>query len=184
MLTSSVWRNGARWWFSGGLLAGGLTSALCAVTLGSLLLRPVLPSVAQAALVAAVFAMVALHEVGVVRLRLPQNARQVPESVVDEGARFGALQFGFEMGTGVRTFMTSGLPHVLAVALMVVAGLPEGLLAGLGFGAGRAWMTLSRHAHRDHDEWDAALARFDRVVRLGLTAAAGVTIGVLVVHSL
>ncbi|MGH3757530.1 hypothetical protein [Actinophytocola sp.] len=183
MLTSSVWRSGARWWFSGGLLAGGLTSALCAVTLGSLLLRPILPGVAPAVLVAVAFALVASNELGLLRLRLPQNARQVPLSVVEEGARFGALQFGFEMGTGLRTFMTSGLPHTLAIALMLIAGLPEGLLAGLGFGAGRAWMTLSRHAHRDHDGWDAQLVTFDRTVRLGLTAAAGVTLGVLTIHS-
>jgi hypothetical protein len=92
--------------------------------------------------------------------------------VIDEGGRRGALQFGFEMGTGVRTFMTSGLPHLLAVALLLLSGVPEAVLAGLAFGAGRAWMTLSRLWSGDTDAWDAGLVRWSRPLRVVLAVAA------------
>lgn len=184
MLSSSVWREGSRWWFSGGLLMGGFTSALFAVTLGSLLLRPFVPGVVENAAVIAIFVLVAVTEFGLLRLKLPQNARQVPQSVTEEGAQYGAFQFGFEMGTGVRTYMTSGLPHALVAALILIAGLPEGLLAGLAFGAGRSWMTLSRHAHHDDHAWDAALTTHDRPIRLILTIAAATALSIVVHHSI
>jgi len=126
-----------------------------------------------------------LNEFGVLRLRLPQNARQVPQSVIDDGHRYGALQFGFEMGTGVRTYMTSGLPHALAVALLVLPSLPAALMAGVAFGAGRALMTLTRHAHPDRSAWDTALRTRDRLIRVVLTIASGAvgTVIVLQIHN-
>jgi hypothetical protein len=171
LLSSSVWRGNARWWFVAGLLAGGLTSALLAVTVGSLV-RALLPAPVELAVVGAVAVVVALGEFGLYSLRLPQNSRQVPEWVIDEGGRRGPLQFGFEMGTGVRTFMTSGLPHVLLVALLLFSGVPEAVLAGLAFGAGRAWMTLSRLWSGDTDAWDERLARWSRRLRAVLAVAA------------
>jgi hypothetical protein len=171
LLSSSVWRGNARWWFVGGLLAGGVASALAVVTVGSLL-RPLVPATAELLAVAAVAAVVVLGEFGLYTLRLPQNGRQVPQWVIDEGGRPGALQFGFEMGTGVRTFMTSGLPHLLAAALLLVSDLPQAVLAGLAFGAGRAWMTLSRLWSGDADRWDAGLNRWLRPLRAALAVAA------------
>lgn len=106
MLSSSVWRGGSVWWFSGGLLVGGSTTALVGVTAGSLLLRPFIPSALEIGLVIAIFGLISINEFGLVRLPLPQNGRQVPESVRDDGPRYGALQFGFEMGTGLRTYYT------------------------------------------------------------------------------
>jgi hypothetical protein len=180
LLSSSVWRGNARWWFAGGLLAGGLTSALVAVTVGSLL-RPLLPATATLVLVAAVVAVVALGEWGLFTMRLPQNHRQVPQWVISEGDRAGPLQFGFEMGTGVRTFMTSGLPHVLAVSLLLLSSVPEAALAGVAFGSGRAWMTLSRMWSGDVDRWDAELSRWMRPLRAALAiAAAGCCVALLV----
>jgi hypothetical protein len=182
MLSSSVWRERSRWWFSGGLVAGGFTAALVTVTVGSLLLRPFLPRIVEVVAVAVVFTLVAANEFGLVRIRLPQNARQVPSSIVDDGHRYGALQFGFEMGTGVRTYMTSGLPHALASGLLLLANLPDALLAGAAFGLGRAAMTLARHAHPDRDAWDDALRERDRVLRSGLTVAFGLAIAVAITH--
>src|ERR1700754_1961455 len=179
MLISSVWREGSRWWFSAGLLAGGLTSAVVAAALGFVLLRPWLPVSVGAGLVAAVYLLVVLNEVGVVRLSLPQNGRQVPESIGDDGARYGALHFGFEMGTGVRTYMTTGLPHALVVAILLASTWPVALLAGLGFGAGRAWMTLARHGYRDDQGWDQHLARHDRSVRILTTTAAALAVAAI-----
>ena len=171
LLSSSVWRGSARWWFSAGLLAGGLVSALLLVVVGSLV-RPLLPLPVRLAVLAVAAVVLALAEFGLVRLPLPQNGRQVPEWVIDAGGRVGAVQFGFEMGTGVRTFMTSGLPHLLAVAVLLLGDPPVVLAAGLGFGAGRAWMTLSRLWSGDPDRWDADLRRWLRPLRAVLAVAA------------
>ncbi|MGW5360135.1 hypothetical protein [Actinopolymorpha pittospori] len=179
MLISSVWREGSRWWFSAGLLAGGLTSSLVTVAIG-VLLRPFLPRMVVVALVLLAFAAVTLIEFGAIRLRLPQNARQVPETIGDDGPRYGALHFGFEMGTGVRTYMTTGLPHVLALAVLVTAGWTAATTAGLAFGAGRAWMTLARHGHRDDGQWDQLLDRHERSLRALTTLAFGVAVASIV----
>jgi len=157
------------WWFSGGLLVGGASTAFVGVVLGALTLRPLVPTPVAVGVMIAVVGLVALNEFGVVRLPLPQNARQVPESVGDEGDRFGPLQFGFEMGTGLRTYMTSGLPHALITPIVLLAGWQEGLAAGIAFGAGRAWMTLSRYAYPEKIAWDSALRRQDRPIRVSLT---------------
>lgn len=179
LLSSSVWRGNARWWFAGGLLAGGLASALFVVVIGSLA-RPLLPSSAALVIVAVAAVAIVPGEFGLFAVRLPQNARQVPEWVIDDGARLGALRFGFEMGTGVRTFMTSDLPHLLAVAVLLLADVPQAASAGLAFGAGRAWMTLSRLWYGRTDQWDAELGRWLRALRVVLAiAAAGCCVALL-----
>jgi hypothetical protein len=180
MLASSVWRGRSHWWFSAGLLVGGLTGAVVVVAIGSLVLRPFLPTVAAVALAVVIFALVAANELGILTLRLPQNGRQVPQGIVEDGGQYGALQFGFEMGTGVRTFMTSGLPHVLAALVLLVASWPAAVVTGLGFGAGRAWMTLSRTAHPDEAAWDTSLTKLDRTIRVTLTVVAAMSISALV----
>ncbi len=142
-----------------------------AVVLGSLI-RPVVPAAAAIGLVAVATVLVAGQELGFYRLTLPQNARQVPQSIREAGGRVGGLSFGFEMGTGVRTFMTSGLPHVLLVSVLLYAAWPHALVAGLFFGVGRAWMTLSRLWYLDHDGWDDQLAERDRLIRIVLMVGA------------
>lgn len=176
LLSSSVWRGNARWWFALGEVIGGVASGLVAVVLGSLVLRPWLPEPVRLGAIVVLLVAVAAHEFGLLHLHLPQNARQVPQWVIDEGGRYGALQFGFEMGTGARTFMTSGLPHVLLLAVLLTASWPYALLAGLLFGGGRAWMALTRLWHPDPARWDVALRRSDRTVRAVLVVAAGLVV--------
>ncbi|MGC5319647.1 hypothetical protein ACPXB5_13030 [Micromonospora arida] len=172
LLSSSVWRDNARWWFSGGLLLGGLTTAAVAVVVGSLV-RPVVPTVLAAMLMGGLFLVVAGQEFGLYRLRLPQNARQVPQTIVTADSRYGPLQFGFEMGTGVRTYMTSGLPHILVLGLLLLVPWDVALVSGIAFGGGRAWMALSRLWHGDVDAWDYAQRRYDRLTRIVLTVGTG-----------
>lgn len=156
-----------------------MTSGLVAVILGSLV-RPMVPVLGAVAIVSFFFATVVGHELGLYRLPLPQNARQVPQSIVDEGGPVGGLQFGFEMGTGVRTFMTSGLPHVLFVMVFLLAPWPDALLAGASFGAGRAWMALSRLWHGDVHRWDEELLKRERQIRIAMTVVlAGLASSVL-----
>ncbi len=177
-----MWRGHARWWFAAGEVVGGLATALLAVLLGSLL-RPVVPLTARLAIVVVVAALVAGREFGLYRLWLPQNGRQVPQRVIYEGGERGALQFGFEMGTGLRTYMTSGLPHVLLVGILFLAPLPWALTAGAGFGAGRAVMALIRTAAPDAPRWDADLRRWARTIAamLAVTMAGSVAVLVTVV---
>jgi hypothetical protein len=80
-----------------------------------------------------------LREAGVIRVPLPQNARQVPQDVLQRRLRLGTLQFGFELGTGVRTFVSASAPYVLALGLLLSHQGPAATaVVGTAFGAGRA----------------------------------------------
>ncbi|MEH1016399.1 hypothetical protein V6U90_25255 [Micromonospora sp. CPCC 206060] len=114
-----------------------------------------------------------LRELGLVPIRLPQNARQVPQDVLQRSLPRGALQFGFELGTGVRTYVSASAPYVLAVALLLGGQrLHVAMLAGVGFGAGRALTPLARRAAGTGDRWDADL----RVRLRTITVTAGVVL--------
>lgn len=78
------------------------------------------------------------RDAGLVTLRLPQNARQVPQDVLQRDLVRGALQFGFELGTGVRTYVSASLPYVAALAVLLANDVGTALLTGLGFALGRA----------------------------------------------
>jgi hypothetical protein len=137
-----------------GLFLGGLAVASALVVVGSLVRVPV-PAAARPWVVALAAVPVLAAELGLLRLRLPQNARQVPQFVT--GVPFwGPLQFGAEMGTGMRTYSPSGLPHLVALALLLLGSWPTGLAAGVGFATGRALMTLGFLAAPDHQRADAA----------------------------
>ena len=60
---------------------------------GSLVRTP-LPQPARWAIVGAALCVVLLHESGVLRLRLPENRRLVPQSVFRLGRHLGPLAFG------------------------------------------------------------------------------------------
>ncbi len=98
------------------------------------------------------------------RLPLPQNARAVPQEIITSGSHSGPLQFGFEMGTGVRTFMPSGVPHIVAIGLILTGSPLVGLVAGIGFGLGRAAMTVTRGASPEPRGWDARLFQARRAL--------------------
>lgn len=180
MLSSSVWRGMSHWWFSLGLLCGALAMAAGLVTVGAVSVQAVLPRYALEIVIGALVPMCLLQESGVLRLRLPQNARQVPQTIVARGADLGALQFGFEMGTGVRTYVTSSLPHVLALSLLLLGGPVEAMAAGLGFGSGRSLMMLSSRLDSEEERWNSRFERHGRSIRLclavvGLAAFLGAT---------
>jgi hypothetical protein len=128
--------------FCAGLLAGGAVTATVLVVVGSLARAPI-PPVARWAVIGAVLVLVLLRQIGVLSFVLPENRRLVPETVFRLGRVLGPLQFGLEMGTGVRTYLPSGLPYVGAAAVALTASLPLALCAGVGFGLGRALMTAS-----------------------------------------
>ncbi len=134
--------------FSVGLIVGGLVTSAALVLLGAF--AQLLPLPVRLGVVAIAAAAVAAREVGLVDFALPQNGRQVPQWMTTI-AGYGALQFGFEMGTGLRTYIPTGLPHLLAITVLLIASPTAGLLAGLGFGLGRVAMLVNVTTAADPD---------------------------------
>jgi hypothetical protein len=106
------------------------------------------------AIVGSALCAVLLRELHVVAFTLPENRRLVPETVFRLGRHLGPLQFGLEMGTGVRTYLPSALPYVGGLAVMLVASVPAALCAGVGFGLGRGLMTTANVRYSDDESWN------------------------------
>ena len=104
----------------------------------------------------------------------------MPQTIVRSSRIGGPLQFGFEMGTGVRTFVPTALPMSLVLLVLLwTSDLRTALLAGLGFGLGRALLRPARPT--DPLAWDAALAAHRRLFSAATTLAfAGITVILIV----
>jgi hypothetical protein len=126
--------------FGTGLLLGAVLVAFVAGVVGALP-QALLPAPVRYGLFALVAVPVLLRELELVRFAVPQNARLVPEDV-QHLRRWGALQFGFEMGTGMRTYSPSGLPHVVLAAVLLIVPLPAAFALAVGFAVGRLAMPL------------------------------------------
>ena len=155
-----------------GLLVGGMLSALGAWMLSGLF-QP-LPFSVRAVALASVAILALGHDLGLLRVPLPQNHRQVPQEIFHRGPGRAAFQFGFEMGTGVRTFVPATAPYVLAAALVLLGGGPVLVpLVGLGFAVGRAAMILSYFWSREGSQWSQqATSRLGWIVPCSAIAAA------------
>ena len=126
----------------------------------------------RAGLVVTVALFVLAGECGLHRIALPHRRAQVSSAVIGAGGGAGALQFGFEMGCGVRTHMPSNLPYLPLMAVLLMGSWVAALLAGLGFGLGRAAMALGRHHSRDAAWWDRQWQRHGRRLRIILAVTA------------
>jgi hypothetical protein len=171
LLGAPVWRGRLPLaMFAVGLVIGAVASASVVLLVGSLV-RPLAPEVAvRAVLAVAVFAVI-LREMNLVSFWLPQNKRLVPEEVLRHGRVFGPIQFGFEMGTSVRTYIPSGWPHVLALSIALLATVPYAAAAGVAFALGRATMSIGNVRLGGEGEWDVQWLRHERLIRLLLSAA-------------
>lgn len=130
------------------------------------------------AVVAAALAAL-LRDAGVLRFPMPQNARQIPQDVLQRALMRGTLQFGFELGTGVRTYVSASAPYVLALGVLLAADGPgAALAAGLGFGLGRALTPVARLTSGDVDDWDDRLARRLPALKPAVCATAAVALAV------
>jgi len=101
-------------------------------------------------------------------IELPQRRRQIPQDVLLERGALGALQFGFEIATGVRTHLPTAAAHV--VALFLLFGGPtllEAVAVGVGFGLGRALQLIVTALIRDRDSflegWHRPVATVSRL---------------------
>ena len=131
--------------FIAGTTAGALPTAL-ALWLASGL-TAALPDAWRLYLLAVGAGLLLLARYGPVArfIPLPEARRQIPAEAVAGNATRGALRFGFELGTGVRTYVPALAPYLLALTILV--GRPSlylALLAGLGFGVARGLPLLAR----------------------------------------
>ena len=165
--------------FGAGLLLGAVLVAFVAAVAGAL--PQALIAGPVRAVVAGLAAVVVLgRELGFWRFPVPENARLVPEDVQHQG-HWGALQFGFEMGTGMRTYSPSALPHLVLVAVLLVVPLPAAFALAAGFALGRLAMPVLSNAWSDDGSWTAVWARAERVVRplLALTCVGALALAIL-----
>lgn len=147
--------------FSLGLVLGGIVSAVPIWMLGFLFdwISPTWKSWALLAFGSAAI----LRDTHVVRFPLPENHRQVPKEALNKDILRGVLQFGFEMGTGVRTFLSSTAPYVLVFAMiLLVDNLWLSLLIGACFGVGRAIVPFARYYNGAGETWDQLMERHIR----------------------
>lgn len=138
-MASPVWRVRAAIVYALGAVAGALLTATGLVVAGGLA-RGVHDD--RAWLMGGLFAVAtvaALADRVVPSLALlPENRRQVTQRVVRMRPLHGALKFGFEMGTGVRTYVTAASPYVVAAWVLLYGDLALAAATATAFGLGRS----------------------------------------------
>ena len=131
--------------FIAGTTAGALPTAL-ALWLASGLTEA-LPDDFRLYVLAAAAGLILLTRFGPLAgvIALPEARRQIPATAVAGDAARGALRFGLELGTGVRTYAPTLAPYLLALTILIGRpGLSLALLAGLGFGIARGLPLVAR----------------------------------------
>ena len=153
--------------------------AFVAAVLGALP-QALVPPPVRAALFGVAALVVLGREIGLWRFRVPENARLVPEDVQHRG-QWGALQFGFEMGTGMRTYSPSALPHLALAAVVLVVPLPVAPAVAAGFAAGRWRCRCCRTRWSDDGGWTEVWSAAEPVVRpvLAFACVGALTVGTL-----
>ena len=105
-----------------------------------------------------------IYDLQVARVRLLQAARQIPQEVFVSDLRWAASRFGFEYGTGLRTYLTSAAPYIFGCAVIFVGVSPlVGLALGAAFGFGRS-LSLLQYQIRRKENWQEAVQRQARLL--------------------
>jgi hypothetical protein len=156
--------------FAAGAILGGSSTATVAWILSGLV--GWLPPRIRLILLASIALSLVLRQAGVARVPLPQNARQVPQAVYLRHPVVANAQFGFEMGTGMRTLVSAVAPYLLisflilfpptsffiAVAIGVSFGLTRGLVPVL-------WSLNSLDpAATSRSHWDVQFSQSRRLI--------------------
>jgi hypothetical protein len=149
-------------------LSGTLLGAVLTVTVAWFLsgFASIMPELGRAVLLGAGALVVWLAKEGPLagRVPLPESRRQIPSGVFNGSLVEGAFRFGFELGTGVRTYVTSPAPYILLLVILL-GWLPLGwaLLLAIGFGLGRAVPLMIYLAATDRTRFaNEAFRRDDR----------------------
>jgi hypothetical protein len=123
-------------------LAGSLCTSAGLMILNGLL-SPI-PTRVAATVAVCGLVLLAARSLGLLCLDLPQRRHQIPRDVFVGSPARAAFRFAFELGTGVRTFITATAPY--AAALLAVLCLPRDLpgatlaavALSMGYGLGRS----------------------------------------------
>lgn len=144
--------------FTVGLTVGAFVTATALWMVGGL--AGPLPAVGSRVLLLCTVMVLLLRDLGVIRFWLPENHRQVPQSVLRKPGLQPAFQFGVELGTGVRTYVPSAAPYTVALTIVLLASAwPVAITAAGGFALGRAAMPATRLLSSDAGAWDVLLTR-------------------------
>lgn len=135
-----------------GAISGALVSATTLLVLSGLL-SPV-PQSVRSVLALVLVAGLLTRAAGLVSIELPQRRYQIPRETFGPSPEWSAYRFAFELGTGVRTYITASAPYGLAVALLL--SLPASLgaavlstvCAALGYGLGRSVVVIGQAVRR------------------------------------
>jgi hypothetical protein len=171
-LASSVWRASDSQpkvlaLFSAALVLGAAATTAILWLVGGVMswIIPALPAL----IALGTFGAVAVaRDAKVIRLDLPENRRLIPREVFDRRPWKAATWFGFELGTGVRTYRPSTSPYVLGLLLVLFGGSWSVVIPALlaaGFGLGRAWMIWSWRLSGIDAGWSEVLSLRLRVWR-------------------
>jgi hypothetical protein len=165
--------------FTAGLTVGALLTATL-LWVASGLLAP-LPGAWSRGLLVGGVTLLLLRDLGLVRFWLPENHRQVPQSVVRRPGLRPAFQFGAELGSGVRTYVPSASPYLLALAILLLPAPMVGALAAAGgFALGRAAMPATRLLSTDVGAWDGLLGRRLSWLVAGAAVLTALLVGALI----
>lgn len=153
-------------------VVGGFLTGLALAVLGALIPWSPPPGVAVAG-VAVLFCVALARDQRLIRIWMPENSRQVRQTVLRLRPVVGDLMFGFELGTGVRTFVPASVPYVVAVTVIMMAEAIPAMMVGAAFGLGRGLVVVDRVLHRDRNQWDQTMRRMERWwPHVGLVTAA------------
>ena len=138
--------------YTAGALSGAFVTGTALFVASGLL--SAIPSTGRTVVAITVLLLLLIHRLGIVCLDLPQRTYQIPRETFTDVPSRAAFRFAFELGTGVRTYITSVSPYALAVVLLL--GLPAELgratiaaaAAAVGYGLGRSLVVASQSIRR------------------------------------
>lgn len=136
---------------------GGSTTGLMLVVLGGLVPPLPLNRVVWMA-IATVGLLLLLRDCRMLEYRLPENRRQVPQTIYRLPSTVGDFVFGFELGTGVRTFLPASAPYIACLTVVLFAqSIYPGITVGSAFGLSRGVVAVDRMVRRHRGRWDTTL---------------------------
>lgn len=109
--------------------------------------------------------MILAADRGVHGLKLPQTAQQIPATVVAVRRPVNAWRFAVPYGTGLRTYLPSASPHVLALWLVLAAPSLLVPAAAAAFGVGRGISLLMRSLTRQRLDYGRSFERITGLLR-------------------
>ncbi len=135
-----------------GAVVGALTTTTALVLLNGLV-SP-LPSNIRTGLAVCLLALLGLHATRILCLDLPERRYQIPRETFTSEPTRAAFRFAFELGMGVRTYITAVSPYALAIVLLLALPSTLGsavfaaLAAALGYGLGRSVVVATQSMRR------------------------------------